>query len=208
MVPTNARQPKTPGSRPRGVRRPASNSARADHRPRVSVSPSQRGADGPAPRPTRITGRAAILVLVLTVLAISYASSARAYLQQRAHIAGLKEQIVARDAGVRALEREKRRWDDPTYVRTQARKRFGYVMPGETGVQVIDLDGNPLGAGRLPDPAEVAQPTPVAWWETAWRSVEIAGNPPPATDQPADGITAPLRRDRANGAPVGRPSDP
>lgn len=116
----------------------------------------------------------------------------RAYLQQRAHIADVKEQIVERQADLKALEREKRRWEDPTYVQIQARKRFGYVLPGETGVQVIDIDGKPLGTEvDVPDPSAADQLQPTAWWESAWESVELAGNPPRPQDEPADKITAP-----------------
>ena len=84
------------------------------------------------------TGRAAILVLVLAVLAVSYASSLRAYLQQRAHIGDVKEQIAEQQASIDDLEREKSRWDDAAFVRAQARERFGYLMPGETSYVVLD----------------------------------------------------------------------
>jgi Septum formation initiator len=132
------------------------------------------------------------LVLVLAVLTVSYASSMRAYLQQRAHIADVKEQIAERQADLKALEREKRRWEDPTYVQIQARKRFGYVLPGETGVQVIDIDGLPLGTEvDVPDATDTGQLQPIAWWDAAWESVELAGNPPRAQDEPVDKITAP-----------------
>jgi len=145
---------------------------------------------------SRLTGRAAILVLLLAVLTVSYASSMRAYLSQRAHIASVKQKIVEKEASLKALEREKRRWDDPAYVRIQARKRFGYVLPGETGVQVIDVDGSPLGSdAQLPDRGEIPQLEPTAWWDTAWDSVELAGYPPQSTDQPADKIAAPVQGD-------------
>src|SRR5688500_18324178 len=64
-------------------------------------------------RHPRFTGRAAVLVLVLAVLTVSYASSLRAYLQQRSHIGDLKAQIAEREASINDLEREKKRWDDP-----------------------------------------------------------------------------------------------
>lgn len=142
-------------------------------------------------------------MLVLAVLTVSYASSMRAYLQQRSHIQGIKEQIVERQAGLTALEREKRRWEDPAFVRTQARKRFGYVLPGETGVQVIDVDGKPLGTSTsLPDPAEVGALTPTAWWTTAWESVELAGNPPEEPEgEPVDRITPSGKEAGASSAP-------
>src|SRR5688572_6777678 len=84
------------------------------------------------PRRPRFTGRAAVLVLVLAVLTVSYASSLRAYLQQRSHIGDLKAQIAERETAINALEREKQRWQDPAFVKAQARARFGYLMPGET----------------------------------------------------------------------------
>ena len=87
-----------------------------------------------------------MLVLVLAVLTVSYASSLRAYLQQRSHIGDLKAQIAEREASISDLEREKRRWDDPAYVKAQARARFGYLMPGESGFEVIGADGKPLEA--------------------------------------------------------------
>ena len=133
-----------------------------------------------AARRPRFTGRAAVLVLVLAVLTVSYASSLRAYLQQRSHIGDLKAQIAEREASITDLEREKKRWDDPAYVKAQARARFGYLMPGESGFEVIGADGKPLEAqASLNDPAEVIKTVPKAWWTAAWESVELAGNPPP-----------------------------
>jgi len=73
----------------------------------------------------------AVLVVVVAVLVVSYASSMRAYLQQRAHINDLHAQIDTSERDIKALEREKRRWQDDAYVETQARERFGWVMPGE-----------------------------------------------------------------------------
>ena len=140
-----------------------------------------------AARRPRFTGRAAVLVLVLAVLTVSYASSLRAYLQQRSHIGDLKAQIAEREASIDQLEREKRRWDDPAYVKAQARARFGYLMPGESGFEVIGVDGRPLEAqASLNDPDEVIRTVPKAWWTAAWESVELAGNPPPPDPEPAD----------------------
>nr|WP_246284411.1 septum formation initiator family protein [Nocardioides perillae] len=118
--------------------------------------------------------------MVLGLLAVSYASSMRAFLDQRARIGDLKSAIAERQADIDRLEREKRRWQDPEFVQGQARKRFGYLEPGETGYQVIDVDGEPLEpSSELSDPDQVVpEPTPTAWWETAWASVELAGDPP------------------------------
>ncbi len=128
-----------------------------------------------------------MLVLVLAVLTVSYASSLRAYLQQRSHIGDLRAQIAEREASINDLEREKQRWNDPAYVKAQARARFGYLMPGESGFEVIGPDGKPLEAQAvLNDPSEVIKTVPEAWWTAAWDSMELAGNPPPPAEVPAD----------------------
>jgi cell division protein FtsB len=139
-------------------------------------------------RRPRFTGRAAILVLVVAVLTVSYASSLRAYLQQRSHIEDLKSQIALRQASIHDLEREKERWQDPAFVRQQARE-LNYVMPGETSYVVLDENGEPLEKNsELTDPSTVARKPPTAWWSTAWQSVEIAGNPPKPEAPPASKI--------------------
>lgn len=122
--------------------------------------------------------------MVLAVLTVSYASSLRAYLQQRADIDGLQSTISERHDQIADLEKEKQRWQDPEYIRAQARERLGYVMPGETPFVVL-VDGNPLEPeSSLTDPDSVAPETPRAWWDDAWDSVKVAGHPQRQTRPP------------------------
>ena len=145
-------------------------------------------AAGERPR-SRLTGRAAVLVLVIAVLTVSYASSLRAYLQQRSQINDLKVSIAQHEANIDALETEKDRWDDPAYVAQQARERLGYVMPGEKTYLVLGEDGKPLEpASELQNPHTVIASKPTAWWSDGWASVELAGNPPKAGKPPAPEI--------------------
>jgi cell division protein FtsB len=128
-------------------------------------------------RRPRLTGRAAVLLLVLSVLAVSYASSLRAYLQQKDQIDATKTEIAQRSAAIEDLEREKQRWQDPAYVQAQARERFGYLMPGEKSYVVLDKDGKPVESqASLSNPHEVLRKEPKAWWSTEWESVQLAGN--------------------------------
>ncbi|UUZ60390.1 FtsB family cell division protein [Nocardioides sp. B-3] len=151
--------------------------------------PAVGAAAGATPRGPRLTGRAAVLVLVLAVLTVSYASSLRAYIQQRSHIGELKTAIAERETAINALEREKQRWQDPAFVKAQARARFGYLMPGETGFPVLDENGKPLESrAALSDPDEVIKTVPTARWSDARASVELAGNPPAPTEGPASEI--------------------
>jgi len=177
---------------PGGSRRPGGRATPQRSRTsQAAVAPTS------GPRRPRFTGRAAILVLVVAVLTVSYASSLRAYLQQRAHIAELKAQISERSASIDDLEREKRRWNDPAFVQAQARERFGYLMPGETSYVVLGEDGKPLESDTdLPDSSDVRKPEPQAWWGPVWQSAELAGNPPRHQGPPATEIEAPAGKRR------------
>jgi hypothetical protein len=138
-------------------------------------------------------------VLVVAVLMVSYASSMRAYLQQQAHIQGLRADIATSKAHIAQLEREKRRWQDPAFVEAEARRRFGWVMPGEVGYQVIGEDGKPLGhRDSLTQPRTVSADARPTWWQAAWGSVEAAGNPKPERQrpQPVEKIRVPKKTKR------------
>lgn len=130
------------------------------------------------PRP-KLTGRAVVFAVVLVVLVLSYASSLRAWLDQRGDLAALDAQIAERRAAVAALKEEIERWRDPAYVKAQARERFGWVLPGEVGYRVIGADGKPLGGtDLLVEPASDPGHPPEDWWGGLWGSVEAAGREP------------------------------
>ena len=132
------------------------------------------------PSRARLTGRAAILLLVVAVLSVSYASSVRAWIHQRGDINTLNAEIAEREATIQALRLEKKRWKDPAYIATQARLRFGWLMPGETGYRVIGADGKVLETGEaaLSEPTDVEEAADREWWDTAWGSVVEAGKTP------------------------------
>src|SRR3954453_2088444 len=105
-----------PGSRPSGPRQ----------RPRArAAAPAAAATPASPPRQSRFTGRAMVLVLVLSVLTISYASSLKAYFQQHSQIQSLRAEIVYSESDIHRLEDEKARWQEPAYIREQARARFG-----------------------------------------------------------------------------------
>jgi cell division protein FtsB len=140
----------------------------------------------------RLTSRAAVLVLVLAALVVSYASSLRAYVEQKQHISSLRASIEKSGQDIAALEREKRRWKDDAYVVSQARARFAFGFPGEIGYQVLDEDGDPLDhEDSLSAPKVLEDPEP-EWWEATITSVETAGHPPRETT-PAETVTAPAQ---------------
>ena len=134
-----------------------------------------------------MTTRAIALVVVLLVLVISYASSLRIYFAQAHEIAATRVEIADRQQRISDLQTELGRWNDPDHVRTEARQRLGWVVPGETGYQVVGADGEPLGGGAAiqgeSDPT--TGPSDV-WWAKLWGSVEAADKPAPAKKKAVD----------------------
>jgi cell division protein FtsB len=103
----------------------------ADQRRRVSRAVAAR-------RPRfRYTARAAVLVLVLCALAVTLAYPMRQYVSQRAQINQLRKQNEQRQQVVDTLQQQVARWNDPDYVRIQARIRLHMVLPGETGYVLL-----------------------------------------------------------------------
>ena len=129
---------------------------------------------------SKLTGRAAILLLVLAVLAVSYASSARAWLNQRSENNSLRAQIAQQEAAVAQLKQDKRRWNDDDFIKMQARLRLGWVMPGEVGWRILDANGDVLtgDSASLTTPSAPAPNQDREWWDSAWGSMEQAAKTP------------------------------
>jgi len=125
---------------------------------------------------------------VLAVLAVSYASSARAWLNQRSHNNELRAEIAQLEDDVADLRSDKRRWKDDEFLKAQARERFGWVLPGETAYRVIDEDGEVIagGSSTLTDPSTPADDQEQEWWDEAWGTVMDAGVDPAQRPDPAD----------------------
>jgi cell division protein FtsB len=182
-TPRQGSQPQPPpGRRPRGAgpgsRSPGSR--RFARQPRPAQTSTE-----PQPRRPKLTGRAVVLGVVFAVLLVSYASSLRAWIQQRSQLSTLQSQIAQRSRSIANLRTEIGRWHDPAYVEAQARQRFGWVMPGQIGYRVIGRDGRPLDAARAlsstTGPAASGRPD---WWSGLWGSIEAAGRTP--QHQPGD----------------------
>ena len=147
------------------------------------------GAKLKLPRRSSLTTRALALAVVILMLTISYANSLRIYFAQSHEVAATKAEIADREARIADLQTEIDRWDDPAFVKLQARTRLGWVMPGEIGFTVVDADGNPLGGGSELNTGEkpADDRAPESWYTRLWGSVETADKPAAAPEpDPAD----------------------
>ena len=64
-----------------------------------------------------------------------------AFLNQRRQIAEMEESIRLAREQVEQMQAERDRWQDPVYIRSQARDRLYYVLPGEVSYLVMDSTG-------------------------------------------------------------------
>ncbi|MCD9196907.1 FtsB family cell division protein [Aeromicrobium wangtongii] len=133
----------------------------------------------------QLTTRAIILLSVVLLLIASYTSTLHAWWQQRSDIQSTRAEIVMRKQAIAELEDQIARWEDPAYVKQQAKERFGWVSPGEVGYRVIGSDGKVQGTDvpTLDAPTLAAPP---AWYDKLWGSVKEAGKEPapPKTNDP------------------------
>jgi cell division protein FtsB len=167
-----------------------------------------------------LTGRAAVLALVLCALVVMLADPLQTYLRQRSQIADQRSANAALQHRVDALDALQRLWSDPAYVKQQARKRLYFVMPGETPYVVVGdtpakKPTKPVTAGNAKQPTEgtahgaagkaatPVDPVPVgtgaAWYARLWSTVQISGERSiaAAPARPADRPAKP-----ANPAPI------
>jgi cell division protein FtsB len=177
-APRRPSSPRRPREQARGRARAGTAPARATPartqpaRPRTRTA-GPKGAGDAAPRRASLTGRAAVLALVVCLLAISLAYPLREYLAQRGEIGDYQTKVAAQEKRVAELERTQQRWRDPAYVAAQARERLHFVMPGETQYVVLEPEEAPAPTGG---PGSAASPAPQhPWFTDLWRSVEVAG---------------------------------
>lgn len=92
------------------------------------------------------SGRTFSLVAVFFIFALVLAPPIQHYFTQRAQINAIRAQLDGDRAALEAARIELTRWQDPDYVKAQARERLHFVMPGER--QYI-VTGTPDGEGEV-----------------------------------------------------------
>ncbi|NBU22337.1 MAG: septum formation initiator family protein [Actinobacteria bacterium] len=81
-----------------------------------------------------------IAVIVLGTFLVS--QDVQTYLDQRRQITEMEQSIkLAEQAVADIMQAERDRWQDPVYIRSQARDRLYYVLPGEVSYLVMNSDG-------------------------------------------------------------------
>jgi cell division protein FtsB len=163
-------------SRGSGGRRPGAQrgAASRDVRSRAPLPRKLSPRAESAPRQaTTLTARAAVLALAVASVIVAIALPFKIWLSQRDQINSLAAQNAAIAQHVQALTKADQRWQDPSYIESQARKRLHYVLPGQKTYVVLGKSKHRAVAGtsRPTGPVLTAGP----WYSQLWQSMQIAG---------------------------------
>ena len=125
-----------------------------------------------ASRSTRLTGRAALLAVVICAIALSLAYPVREYIAQRQQIDQLlaAQQTIA--AQVKALGAENVKLSQTWYIEQQAEDQLHMCFPQQQCYEVIS--GQPAKPGTA-KPRTAGDP----WYAKLWQSVQKADAPSP-----------------------------
>lgn len=115
-----------------------------------------------------------VLVASLTILAILIlAPTLKIVVEQRQQVADLQAELKQNQSALDALNKQKARWDDPAYIRAQARERLYYVMPGEINFLVIN--NGEVEEVETEAPTTELRDTDTNWVKGALASILVAG---------------------------------
>lgn len=153
---------------------------------------------GNSPVPARsFSGRLLVLGLTLGVVTVLLAPNVHTFMTQRTEIAQVREDIAARQIQQDAYASELQRWDDPAYIKQQARDRVSMLMPGETGYWVYggtgtegvqdSVDAAKTAAAEATTAKKATEITVDPWVDSLWDAVKKSAevNAPPAAAKPA-----------------------
>ncbi len=124
-----------------------------------------------AARSTRLTGRAALLAVVICAIALSLAYPVREYIAQRQQIDQLLAQQRTVSAQVKSLQQQDAELGQTWYVEQQAQDELHMCFPAEQCYEVISGQPAPAAAARQQAPAQ-------PWYEKLWHSVNQADAQP------------------------------
>lgn len=132
-------------------------------------------------RGLRLSGFSLVMMGLLIMAVVVLAPGIRTYADQRQQIESLTTAVEDQQDAVEELKSERERWNDRTYVTTQARDRLSYVLPGDVSFLVINDLALPVAGGTAePAATPTLQTTDVDWLSSMFASVMTAGLAPEA----------------------------
>jgi cell division protein FtsB len=125
-------------------------------------------------RRRRTSNRVLALSAIFFILALTIAPPVKNYFTQRAQISALKAQLSADNSALQKAREELLLWQDPEYIKSQARERLHFVLPGERQYIVTDGENNPQQSGTTKIASSLADGQP--WYAQLIASISETGN--------------------------------
>lgn len=127
-------------------------------------------------RGIRFSGFSLVMMGVLVLAVIVLAPSLQSYAAQQQQIADLRARVQEAKDTVDNARAQRERWNDRTYVITQARERLSYVLPGDISFLVInDLPDSTSGTDTAPVSKQIQEDDRVDWMRSMFASIMTAG---------------------------------
>jgi cell division protein FtsB len=122
----------------------------------------------------RTSNRVLALSAIFFLLALTIAPPVKHYFTQRAQINALKAQLSADNTALQQAREELLLWQDPEYVKSQARERLHFVLPGERQYIVTEgqTDSTQEGTTKIASSLADGQP----WYSRLIASISETGN--------------------------------
>lgn len=122
----------------------------------------------------RGSGRLLAVSAIFFMLALFLAPPIKNYFVQRAQINALQSQLKSDNSALAAARKELLLWQDPEYIKSQARERLHFVLPGERQYIVTGADGE---NSDQPAQADVVSNLPEGqpWYTRMIASITEAG---------------------------------
>jgi len=122
----------------------------------------------------RLSGFAVIMLGLVIMGAFVLVPSASSYIDMRQQVAQAEAGVELTQQEIADLERERDRWHDPAFIKSEARERLYYVKPGEV-VYLIEDDVERDDAVE-PDPVDAdVEETQGDWMGTMLTSIVTSG---------------------------------
>jgi cell division protein FtsB len=122
--------------------------------------------------------RAAILLGIVVMLAVTLVPTLRSLIQQRNDTSALQDTVQQQRETVQQLEREAALWKEPAYIELQARERLKFVRVGDRSYTVIDANrASAEAAAQRPVVAAPMANESSPWYGKLWQSIQIADRP-------------------------------
>lgn len=119
-----------------------------------------------------VTARFVAISVVIFIIALTIAPPAQRYFTQRAQINAVEAEIQVRQERLEQAQIELQKWRDPNYLKSQARERLHFVLPGERQYIVVGIETQESAAEKKKTVVATKQFGSAPWYTKLISSIQ------------------------------------